>query len=1366
MSDSDTPLASGPAVRASRVRQARRLRWLWLVLLITPLVAGASLLGVSAVLFGTESGSQWLITQISARSGSVLNVEAPRGSFWRGLSAKRLRWSDPQFSAQAHSATITVHWASLLQGRLLIPEIRAKALEISIATSDRPPRLPASLALPLGWSIGQLRIDSLRLHQEGKSPLELEGISLSASYAGGRYRLDTGSARGDQIALTQLTLELGDVAPFAVRASAQLHLEPARSMLIDPAIRARLAPGALTAPIQVEGRLAALELAARIDYQGAQLQIDTGLKPFEEEPLSALRVRFDGLEPARLIKGLAAARLSGSVTVSPARDRVDFALTNSAVGVIEDDRVPVMQASGRAHISTDHIAIDDLRVQLPGDARIHAALTVYRNTSVRQLGWDLPRLKARAQLRGVSLRKLAKAWPDVHLTGDLALTDDRIEIDLSRVLPAETLTLKGAMRLHSDRIDVERLQADMPLGVLEVSAGQVAIVAPYVFDLTGTVAQLDPVRVLERWSIKTPPHAAGLLEARWRVQGRASAQAAQLKGMLDLRPVSYAGQPLRGKIDFELSGKTGAQAPRIAVQGDLDWGGNRVAATGSLGRAGDRLRVDLNLQRPGVLDRRAGGTLSANAVMVGALTRPALTLQAQAPELVWEDSLAIKGLAVSLEVTDPRRVVEQLRETEPSAPTPVQADTLALRIAIQELRSGGQILQALALSAMGTSAQHTFEGSLRWVGHSLAIGGSAQVREGSWRAVVSALRAQGIFSASLRGQAEITAGIDQAKLSGLTLVAEGGTIGIEEAFWSPRALRLAGEARAVSLRPLIDWLERETAPSAGQEDRRFARPGATAGKLPDPRIEAGERVRRLRLDASWALAGASSRQLDGRLAAALRPETESGVAAQDVVLGANRIDLKLSGGEIDGLAELAIPSLRFSQRYTAPDWSLDGALFFSGQVRGRLDAPELRGALRAERLSLFNRSLGWRLRDGEIDARFEGRDLVLNTLRFASGDGMITMAGKLRMTDAPPGGRVAATNALPLEGLLSLDARRLPVPLGPGQRLLFSGITEIVAQGAELAWRGRLRADEGLIELRSAGVPDLPADVRISGEVREAPVKADASSVAGWAPRVQVDLAVELGERLRVRGGGVDARLGGELTLSGALPSAPRVRGTVEVREGTFSAYSRQLSITRGLIRFTGDIDNPVLDIVAMRRNQPVEAGVAMTGSALSPRIRLVSEPDLPDAQKLSWLVLGSSLDDVTNAGQARALGEAAFTLLGRDDESLIATLTQRLGIDAVSLGASRSGARDELGTARLGPPPLAGANASAAAAAASGLARQEVVTVSKRLSSRLTLSYERGISGLWNLVRLQYDISNRLSLRAQSGSENALDLLYFWWFD
>jgi translocation and assembly module TamB len=196
------------------------------------------------------------------------------------------------------------------------------------------------------------------------------------------------------------------------------------------------------------------------------------------------------------------------------------------------------------------------------------------------------------------------------------------------------------------------------------------------------------------------------------------------------------------------------------------------------------------------------------------------------------------------------------------------------------------------------------------------------------------------------------------------------------------------------------------------------------------------------------------------------------------------------------------------------------------------------------------------------------------------------------------------------------------------------------------------------------------------------------------------------------------------------------------------------------------DVDNPFIDIIALRRHQEVDAGVAVTGPARAPRIRLVSEPDLPDAQKLSWLVLGTGLEDAAAAGQALALREAALNLLGEDDGGLVGGLSQALGIDSVSFGRSVSAGRDPLSTARLGPPGLSVPGAASGSAAAAGSVRQEVVSVSKRLNSRLTLSYERGLQGLWNLVRLQYEISNRLSLRAQSGSENAVDLLYFWWFD
>jgi translocation and assembly module TamB len=111
----------------------------------------------------------------------------------------------------------------------------------------------------------------------------------------------------------------------------------------------------------------------------------------------------------------------------------------------------------------------------------------------------------------------------------------------------------------------------------------------------------------------------------------------------------------------------------------------------------------------------------------------------------------------------------------------------------------------------------------------------------------------------------------------------------------------------------------------------------------------------------------------------------------------------------------------------------------------------------------------------------------------------------------------------------------------------------------------------------------------------------------------------------------------------------------------------------------------------------------------------------------------------------------------------MVGGLSQALGVDAIGFGRSPANPANTLERSRLGPPGLP---SSSGTASSGGTVREEVLSVSKRLNSRLTVSYERGIQGIWNLVRLQYEISNRLSLRAQSGSENAVDLLYFWWFD
>jgi translocation and assembly module TamB len=244
----------------------------------------------------------------------------------------------------------------------------------------------------------------------------------------------------------------------------------------------------------------------------------------------------------------------------------------------------------------------------------------------------------------------------------------------------------------------------------------------------------------------------------------------------------------------------------------------------------------------------------------------------------------------------------------------------------------------------------------------------------------------------------------------------------------------------------------------------------------------------------------------------------------------------------------------------------------------------------------------------------------------------------------------------------------------------------------------------------------------------------------------------------------VDARLTGALALRGTLPEAPRAFGTVRVRDGSYSAYGQKLDISRGRVVFNGPIDNPALDLTALRPNLPLEVGVSLTGTVLSPRIRLVSRPEMNDADKLSWLVLGTAPDGAQTGAQTAALQAAAATLFGRNDGGLASAL----GLDVLTIRGS--GALDSFAASST----LSGFQSGSAvpgqvggsATVSPGAVGQNVVAIGKRLSSRLVVTYEQGLRGVWNLLRIQYDITNRMAIRAQTGSESAIDLLWRLSFD
>lgn len=125
---------------------------------------------------------------------------------------------------------------------------------------------------------------------------------------------------------------------------------------------------------------------------------------------------------------------------------------------------------------------------------------------------------------------------------------------------------------------------------------------------------------------------------------------------------------------------------------------------------------------------------------------------------------------------------------------------------------------------------------------------------------------------------------------------------------------------------------------------------------------------------------------------------------------------------------------------------------------------------------------------------------------------------------------------------------------------------------------------------------------------------------------LNLDVRVVLGDSVEVEAGDFRGRLEGDLTIEQTPELAPRGTGTINVVNGDYVIYGQQLDMERGRILFSGGpVDNPSLDMQVARTVQEydVVAGARIQGTAQSPRLELYSEPSMPDASILSFILLG-----------------------------------------------------------------------------------------------------------------------------------------------
>ena len=287
-------------------------------------------------------------------------------------------------------------------------------------------------------------------------------------------------------------------------------------------------------------------------------------------------------------------------------------------------------------------------------------------------------------------------------------------------------------------------------------------------------------------------------------------------------------------------------------------------------------------------------------------------------------------------------------------------------------------------------------------------------------------------------------------------------------------------------------------------------------------------------------------------------------------------------------------------------------------------------------------------------------------------------------------------------------------------------------------------ADEPYLMLGfgDAPPPSLSDDVVILGN----------TAPAGGAFKVAAKVTINLGGAFYVNALGLDTRLAGELQIVARNGLAPSATGQISTVGGVFEGYGQKLEIERGLVSFQGPLERPALNIVALRKGLEVEAGVAITGTARRPQVRLVSEPSVPDPAKLSWIVLGRAPDE-SNGADLALLIPAAQALLGGTGGGISSQLAGSLGLDQISVG------QGDLNSVSRGA--TSSVVDSGTRVSADGSVSGQVVTLGKRLSAEAFISFEQSLVGAASIVKLSYQLSRRVSVVARGGTDNAVDMYY-----
>ncbi|WP_285416170.1 translocation/assembly module TamB domain-containing protein [Pseudomonas sp. efr-133-TYG-5] len=856
-------------------------------------------------------------------------------------------------------------------------------------------------------------------------------------------------------------------------------------------------------------------------------------------------------------------------------------------------------------------------------------------------------------------------------TGEVSYTDGQYLGNFAAALdgPAGAFTLSSPFSGNLQQIALPQLQMQAGQGQAEGHVN-VRFADGIAWDTALELSALNPAY----WVAELPGTLAGPLKSR----GEMKNERLSLSADLDLKG-KLRGQPaiLQAKADG-----AGEQWNLNALQ--IRLGDNSISGKGSLQQKLTG-QIDIKLARLAQLWPQLRGQVMGQVNVAGTLKAPQGKLGLQGSQLAFQDN-RLQSLNLDATLDSAQRAKIDLKGSG--------------------IQAGDTNLGVLTASAQGDIKRQQLNLDLLGPKLKLALGLDGTLDQGNWRGRLAS--------------GDIQAGGQDWKLQSpakLERLADG-KINFGAHCWLSGNASLCGEDQRLLPEPklryhlkqfpiesLAQWLPKDFA-WQGRLNADLQLDLPASGPNGAVSIDASGGTLRIKEKQQWLDFPYQTLKLTSKLTPK-RVDTDLNFVGGK--LGELNVQAQLNplpkNKPLSGSFRLSGLDLSVARPFVPMVEKLTGRLNGSGTISGGLLAPLVNGTVQLSNGEVAGPELPMELQALQLQAVIAGESVRLDGGWKSGPNGQ----GSLN-------GNIAWGQALVVD--LALKGAQLPVSVEPYAKLEVAPDLKISMAGDELAIAGKVLVPKGEITVRE--LP--PSTVKVSDDT----IIVGQQTEEGKPPlAMKMDIDVVVGQdRLAFSGFGLTANVQGQVHIGDNLDT----RGELWLNDGRYRAYGQRLSVRRARLLFAGPLDQPYLDIEAIRQTDDVIAGIRLSGSAEQPTTQIFSEPAMSQEQALSYLVLGRPLS--TNGEDNNMLAQAALGLGLMGSSGVTSSLAKDLGIQDFQLDTQGSG-------------------------------NTTSVVASGNISEKLSLRYGVGVFEPANTIALRYKLSKKVYVEAASGVASSLDIFY-----